>query len=222
MKEKLLLLGHGGHAKSLIDSIEAAGIYEIAGLIDNGMRTNTGYRGYKVVGCDEELKELFRSGIHCACIGVGFLGEGNARNRLYTCLKEIGYTLPVIIDPSAVLAKDVKIGEGTFIGKGAMINADTQIGKMVIVNTAAVIEHDCFIGDFCHVAVAGTICGTVRMGKNVFIGANATVIQGIRIGDNALIGAGTVVVKNVGENIKLMNKIVPVSQYLPGGVICGD
>ncbi len=217
MKEKILVLGHGGHAKSLIDAIEAAGIYEIAGFIDNDAGDRTGYRRYKVIGGDERLADFFRSGIRCACIGVGFLGNGGVRNRLYAYLKEIGYSVPAIIDPSAVLAKDVTIGEGTFIGKGAIINADTHIGKMAIVNTAAVIEHDCVIGDFCHVAVAGTICGTVRMGKNVFVGANATVIQGIRIGDNAIIGAGTLVVKDVEENVKLRNKIVPVPKCTRGG-----
>ena len=34
MKEKIVLIGFGGHAKSVIDSIEASGEYKIAGYTD--------------------------------------------------------------------------------------------------------------------------------------------------------------------------------------------
>lgn len=202
MKDKIILLGCGGHAKSVIDAIEAAGKYQIAGMIDSIYPNDFEYRGYKVIGCDEQLQEIYDSGICYAFVCVGFLGIGRIRNRLYNELKRIGFVLPVIMDPSAVLARDVIIGEGCFVGKRAVINSHASIGAMSIINTAAVVEHDCIIGDFCHIAVSSVSCGSVYIGNNSFVGANATIIQGINVGDNAIIGAGSLVIKDVEEGAK--------------------
>ncbi len=216
MKEKIILLGCGGHAKSVADAIEAAGQYAIEGFVDNAGQEGMGYRGYKVIGCDRDLKDIYRSGIQAACVCVGFLGQGQGqvRNKLYEQLKNTGYKLPAIIDPNAALALDAEIGEGTFIGKYAVVNANAVVGKMAIINTAAAVEHDCVIGEFSHIAVGGIVCGSVYIGKEVLIGANATILQGITIGDGAIIGAGSIVSRNVEENMKIRNRVVPVCEKL--------
>lgn len=214
MKEKIILLGCGGHAKSVADAIEADGQYVIEGFVDNAGQEGMEYRGYKVIGCDRDLKDIYRSGIQAACVCVGFLGQGQVRNKLYEQLKNTGYRLPAIIDPSAALALDAEIGEGTFIGKHAVVNANAVVGKMAIINTAAAVEHDCVIGEFSHIAVGGIVCGSVHIGKEVLIGANATILQGITIGDGAIIGAGSIVSRNVEENMKIRNRVVPVCEKL--------
>lgn len=196
--EKIVLLGSGGHAKSIADVIISDGKYEIAGFIDNENK-DFEYLGYKIIGSDADLPFIYDSGIHYACICIGFLGKGNIRQELYTQLKKTGFTLPNIVDPTAVLAKNVSIGEGTFIGKGAVINSNVIIGKMVIINTATIIEHDCIIGDFTHIAAGVVICGAVQVGQEAFVGANATVIQEITIEKGAVIGAGSVVIENICE-----------------------
>ncbi len=197
--DKIVLLGCGGHAKSVADAILRGSGYEIAGFVKHAGEEDFAYRGIGVIGVDDDLQALYDDGIHHACICIGYLGHGNTRNRLYERLKNIGFILPVIADPSAVQAGDVKIGEGTFIGKGVIINANVQIGKMAIINTAAVVEHDCVIGDYTHIAAAGVVCGNVSIGSNAFLGANATILQGLKIGDNVLVGAGAVVVRDVRE-----------------------
>lgn len=214
MKEKIILLGCGGHAKSIVDAIEAADTYEIAGFIDNDGKGDFEYRGYKIIGCDAQLQEIYNLGIHCACVCVGFLGQGRVRNKLYTHLKQIGFTLPVIVDPSAVLARDVRIEEGTFIGKQAVVNSNAVIGKMVIINTAAVVEHDSIIADFCHISISSVVCGGAYVGENVFVGSNATIIQNVRVGLDAIVGAGSIVIKNVEDHMQLVNKIISIYKKL--------
>ena len=44
----LLILGSGGHAKSLIDAIEHQGKYRIAGLVS--LNQSDSYRKYRVIG----------------------------------------------------------------------------------------------------------------------------------------------------------------------------
>lgn len=191
------MVGSGGHAKTIVDTIERSRDYQIAGFVDREQIGREVYRGYKIIGHDEDMKSIFASGIHHAFIAIGFMGNSDFRSRLYHQFKGLGFSFPVIIDPSAVAAEDAVIGEGTYIGRKAVVNADAKIGINCIVNTAAVIEHDCRVGDFSHVSVASVLCGQVTVGKDVMIGANATVIQGVTVGDGAVVGAGAAVVKNV-------------------------
>ena len=198
--EKILILGMGGHAKSVTDAIERENKYEIAGYIVNDCNNASAKTKYPILGNDDNLPELFLQGIHNAAIGIGYLGKSGLRTVLYKKLKEIGYNLPVVCDPSAVVAAGVSIEEGSFIGKSSVINTDASIGKMCIINTGAIIEHDCCVSDFSHVSVGAVLCGGVSVGTGTFIGANATVIQGISVGNRTIIGAGEVLKKDIGAN----------------------
>ena len=199
--EKIVLLGIGGHAHSVVDSIEVGKKYSICGFLDIEERIDEEYRNYKVLGTDSLLESYYESGIKNAFVSVGYLGAGDVRNRLYRQLKEIGFMLPNIIDRTAIIAEDVELGEGIFVGKGVVVNSAAQIGNMCIINTRAIIEHDCVVEDFSHIAVGGILCGNVHVGKSAFVGANATVIQGRKIGNNCIIGAGITIRENVTDNI---------------------
>lgn len=199
--EDIVLLGCGGHARSVVDCIERNGKFNIAGFISNSMDNSFIYRDYRIIGNDDDLQKIYDSGIRYAFISIAYLGKGNIRDRLYEKLKKIGYRLPVIIDASAVVARDAQIEEGVFVGKNAVVNSNATIGKMAIINTAAIVEHDCQIGPFCHIAVSAVICGASKVGNNTLIGANATIIQSVDIGKDCIIGAGSIIKKNVDDNM---------------------
>ncbi len=192
-REQIILIGCGGHAVSVADSIRQSGQYEIAGYIEREGFRETGSLGIPVLGTDSDLEAVFDAGIHAAFVTIGYMGKGTVRDRIYERLKQIGYRIPSIIDPSAILAQGLRIGEGTFIGKRAVVNSNSRIGRMCIVNTGAIVEHDNEIGAFSHIAVGSVLCGDVKIGRRALIGANAVVIQGTRIGDGAIVGAGTTV-----------------------------
>lgn len=197
--EDIILLGLGGHAHSVVDSIEQAGQYHIVGFLDTEEMQEKNFRNYYVLDTDAALDKYYADGIRNAFITIGFLGHGNVRNRLYQRLRRIGYRIPNIIDKSATVASDVRLEEGIFIGKKTVVNANAHIQKLCIINTGAIIEHDCNVEAFSHIAVNSVLCGGVSVGKSTLIGANATVIQGKRIGNNCIIGAGTVIRKNIGD-----------------------
>lgn len=198
--EDIVLLGCGGHARSVVDCIEQNDEFNIVGFVDNSKDSSFVYRNYRIIGNDDDLQKIYDSGIRYAFISIAYLGKGNIRNRLYEKLKRIGYRFPAIVDVSALVARDAQIGEGVFVGKNAVVNSNAVIGKMAIINTAAVVEHDCQIGMFCHIAVSAVVCGASRIGSNTLIGANATIIQSVNIGKNCIIGAGSVIKKSVEDN----------------------
>lgn len=195
--EKIVILGRGGHARSVADTIVRQGVYEIAGYVVNDEDSQEDE--YPVIGCDSDLQKIFDKGIRYVVLGIGFLGKGNVREELYQRLKRIGYVLPVITDPTATVSANCEIDEGSFIGKGAIINANARVGRCCIINTGAIIEHDCIVGDFTHIAVGGVLCGNVTVGANTLVGANATVLQGRSIGDHVIVGAGECIRKNIGR-----------------------
>ena len=210
--EQILVLGHGGHARSLIDILERENKYQIAGYIinDNAIHDSM---DYPVIGSDEDLDYLYQNGIRNAVLGIGYLGRSDLREKLYERLKKIGFHMPIVCDPSAIMSEHAKIEEGSFIGKGAIINSGAIIGKMCIINSGAIVEHDCQVDDFSHISVGSVLCGGVHIGRASFVGANATIIQEKTIGKNSIIGAGTLIRKNVEENSMVYN-----IEHILGGV----
>ena len=191
-KPYILLLGAGGHAKSLIDVIEAEGKYKIAGIIDNELKIGDKILGYEVIGRDEDLREL-RDKFKYAIIGVGQIKTPKIRIKLFKLLKSLGYILPVIISPRAYVSKYAFIDEGSVIMHDAFINANAKIGKNCIINTKAIIEHDAIIEDNCHISTGAVINGGVFIGKNSFLGSNCVTKEYIKIKENSFIKAGSVV-----------------------------
>lgn len=213
MNKKLLLLGSGGHCQSVLDAVLSQGQFDPY-LIDN-CSENQKY-GIPILGDDSMLGKLYKNDYKYAFVAVGSVGTPEIRQKLTYMLYEIGFTLPNIIDKSAIIAGNVSLGDGIFIGKGVIINAYSQLASNCIINTGSIIEHGCRIGNFAHIAPGSTLCGNVSVEENTHIGAGSVVIQNISIGENSLIGAGSVVIKNIGRNLvaygnpcKIINSTFP-------------
>lgn len=203
--EDIILLGTGGHAHSVTDSIEQTGKYRIIGFLDREEMQGKTYRDYPVLGVDADLERYYKGGVRNAFVTVGFMGQGDIREQLYRRLKDIGYRLPNIIDDTAVVSENAELADGIFIGKKAVVNANVSIGRMCIVNTGAIIEHDCKVEAFSHISVGSVLCGDVQVGEATFVGANAVVIQGKRIGSHCIVAAGSAVRKNAEDYFMVWN-----------------
>ncbi len=110
--EKILLIGAGGHAKSVIDCIRSNGDYEIIGIIDRDMMQNKVIADVPVIGKDEDLPMYYKKGIKNVFITIGSVGDTEVRQRLYEYAKSIGFQLPNIIDSTAVACKSNIMGGG--------------------------------------------------------------------------------------------------------------
>jgi sugar O-acyltransferase (sialic acid O-acetyltransferase NeuD family) len=195
-----LILGGGGHAKVLIDSIQASGSIDGFGILDSDPDLwGTKVLGVPVLGTDEMIGELVSQGAQNFIVGLGSVGDNGPRRRLYELGLEHGLSPLDIRHPSAVCSTFASIQPGTLVGPGAVINADAEVRANVILNTGTIVEHDCVIGDHVHVSSGATLAAAVRVGLLAHIGAGATVRQGIRIGEGAIVGAGAVVVRDVAS-----------------------
>lgn len=188
----VVIVGFGGHALSVVDSVNRMGEFNIIGYTD---RQPAQYEVlFPYLGTDDVLEKLYKNAcVKCAILGIGYMGKGTIRKDIFEKLKAIGYEFPVIIDPSAIVSESAVVEEGCFVGKHAVVNANAHVGKMCIINTGAIVEHECKVGDFSHVAVGATLCGQVDVAKACLIGANATVIQCQKVQDNEIVPAGVVI-----------------------------
>ena len=202
--DKILLIGAGGHTRSCIDVLEEENQFEIAGLIEKGESISNESLGYPVMGTDDDLKVL-RQQYKNALITVGQIKSPKIRIKLYQLLKELDFTLPVIVSSQAYVSKHAQIGEGSIIMHGVIINANAKIGNNCIINNRALIEHDSVIGDHCHIATGAIINGEVSVENETFIGSGAVTKQAISIGKNCVIGAGVVLKNDIESNKVVKN-----------------
>jgi len=187
IREKIVVVGAGGHAQSCIDVIESQGVYEIAGLVGKVSEIGNRVHGYEVIGCDEDLP-LFASRFTNAIVGVGQINSANPRAKIFQELKLYGFYLPTVISPHAYVSDTVSIGSGSIVMHHALINAGAKIGENCIINSKALIEHNTVIEDNVHVATGAVVNGECIIGEGTFIGSGSVIKQGCKIGSESAIG----------------------------------
>ena len=197
LNKKIILIGAGGHAKSIYSALKENGEYEIVGYSDMQEKE---LANLKYIGNDEGVVSLKNKGVDYAFVCVGSIGNPSIRKKLFKKMKDAKFILPSVIDKSASV--DAKfIGENVFIGKNSVVNFDAVIEDMSIINSGAIIEHDVHIEKYVHIAPGAVICGNSTIGENTHIGTGSVVIQGVNIGKNSVIGAGSVVVKDIPDGV---------------------
>lgn len=200
MTRKIVIVGAGGHARVVADIIALNKIYDLAGATDAkpaGCAAKNS--GLPILGTDEILPKLPSQGVRYAALGLGSTKDNAPRLALWRKLLELGFELPSLIHPHAVVAAAVRVGRGSQIMAGAVVNAGAAIAEAVVVNTGAVVEHDCVISAGAFVGPRAALGGGVFLGEGAFVGMGACVLPGVKIGSAAVVGAGAVVLDDVPE-----------------------
>ena len=188
----LILLGGGGHCKSVIDVAESAG-YTILGILDKPELVETKVLDYKIIGTDDDIPQYVDTAEFM--ITVGQIKSPAIRQKLVSLVMRAGGKFATIIASDAYVSNYATIGAGTVIMHKAVVNADAHIGEHCIINTMANIEHEVQVGGFCHISTGVMVNGNCVIGNEVFIGSGSVLYNGIAVLDNAVIPAGSIVRK---------------------------
>jgi sugar O-acyltransferase (sialic acid O-acetyltransferase NeuD family) len=191
----LVLVGGGGHCRSLADVIETTGEFEIAGFVDLPSKKSEKVLGYPWLGRDEDLP-LLTTQFAYFLVSAGQLGLPTLRERLFATVQAAGGRLPVIRSPRAHISRHARVGEGTVVFHGAIVNAGAEIGRNGIINSAALVEHDVTIGDHCHISTGVRVNGGCRIKSRSFIGSGAVLKEGIVVEEGTVVGAGSVLLRD--------------------------
>ena len=195
MKDKLLIIGAGGHGRVVADTAQVSGQWSEFAFVDSRYPQLTQSGQWPVVGNDEMLLSL-QEDYSSVVVAVG---DNKGRLRLHEIAQQAGFQLVVVVHPSAVVGSDVKLGEGTVVFAGAVINYGATLGRSCVINTAATIDHDCSLDDGVHLSPGVHLAGGVTIGECSWVGMGASVIQQITIDKDAVVGAGAAVINNIEQ-----------------------
>ncbi|MFK8066924.1 MAG: acetyltransferase [Gammaproteobacteria bacterium] len=199
MTKPLIIIGGGGHASVLIETLKLLD-RELIGIVDPALKVgSTGYGKLPIIGDDQKINSYSPNQVELVN-GIGVIPGNDLRKKAYNKYKQEGYIFSSVVHPTAIIANTVELAEGVQIMAGVVIQPNTFIGENSIINTSASIDHNCTVAEHCHVAPHATLCGDVKLGNTIFVGAGATIIQGIEIGKKSVVGAGAVILKNLANN----------------------
>jgi UDP-N-acetylbacillosamine N-acetyltransferase len=184
--KEIYIYGISGHGQVVADIAYKCG-YTIRGWIDDDTKNDT-----------PNWEKFIQT--HTSCTIALGIGDNHIRSKLSKKILQMGYKLPALIHPSAIVSPSATIDHATVIMPLCVINAHAVVGKGVIINSGAIIEHDCILGDYSHISPNVALAGNVTIGDHTHIGIGATVIQNITIGKNVIVGAGSVVINHLPNN----------------------
>lgn len=203
MLKDLLIFPFGGNAREALLSIFAINAlkkeWRILGFIDDD-KSNWGKDccGIKVLGGKEMLKKFPGAKILAV---PGSPDNFLKRKEIINSLKLEAGRFAAIIDPSAVLAPDAKIGSNTLLMSNVFISCGAAIGDNCVILPNTVVSHESVIGDYCCVGSNVSISGNVVIAPMCYIGSGVSVKERVSIGRRTLIGLGATVISDIEEGV---------------------
>jgi sugar O-acyltransferase (sialic acid O-acetyltransferase NeuD family) len=192
VKEPVVVIGGGGHAKVLVATLLAAEVPVEAVFDDDEALWGGDLLGVPIRGPAERVADEPNR--------LAILGIGSNATR-----KRFAETLPcrwtTVVHPSAVVHGSATLGPGTVVFAGAVIQPDARVGAHAIVNTSSSIDHDCQIGDWVHLGPGVRLCGGVILEAGVMLGVGSVVTPLRRVGAWTTVGAGAVVVRDLPPGV---------------------
>ena len=194
---ELVIYGAGDLGREYVWFIEGINAkspcWKIRGFVDDEIPAGTVVYGIPVLGPRDYLLHAEQETAVVCSIAVPSI-----KRRIVEALSGCPWIVyPSLIHPTAVVAPDLVLGEGSVIAPGCVVSIETTTGRPVIVNQHTSISHNVTVGDYAMIAPACQLGGWVQIGAGVDMGVGCTVKMEARIGQDAVLGAGAVVVKDI-------------------------
>ena len=187
--ELLVIIGAGGHARSVADIALSCGIKEIV-FWDKNARIGEKILDFSVTSDETIIKDA--QSIFLA------IGDNLERAEFFKILGDKNLLIK-LVSKSAYMGYGTTMGKSNLVAHGAHLGPMVSVGDNNIINTHSVVEHECIIGSHNHISVNATMAGRCSIGDHVFVGAGAVIRDKISVCSNVTIGAGAIVVKNIVE-----------------------
>lgn len=183
-RERLALIGNGGHAREAMFQIEKP-VFRF--VPDEFYQPG-----------DPTLMPLSRFNPDDFFVMIA-VGDPHTRKMLYQKLPE-GTRFFTFIHPTVIFDRDVIIGNGSFVGAFSVITTNVQIGDHALLNRAVQIGHDSRIGNFFSAMPGAIVSGNVTIGDEVYLGTNSSIREKVEICRGVTIGLNSGVVSNITES----------------------
>lgn len=197
----LIVVGAGGFGQEAVWVARRMGRVSLLGFADDRPElAQQEHAGLTVLGTPEQIDEHYETKPYFYCA----IGDNRNRERMVDRLRALGWQAMSLIDPSALVAEDVKMGEGVYLGAGCIVAPNVRMGAFAILNFHTSIGHNSILGAFSQVSPGGRISGNVTLGDFTYVGSNAIVHPGRSVGAGASVGAGSYALRNVPDGATVM------------------
>lgn len=191
-----ILVGGGGNCIAMLDLLEGT-CYAIRGVLDTRRPPVTEHYGVAYLGCDDNARALRAEGVEFAIVTMA--APLSSRADVVARYQALGFVVPAIASPEALVSSRAVLKEGATIYPGANVGSGATIGANAIINANAVVTHGVVVGECSHIAPNATLLGDVSVGRCTLIGAGSVVLPGVSIGSNCSVGAGSVVLSDIPD-----------------------
>ncbi len=170
-KNVLLILGAGGHGKSVAEAALLSGKWEKIVFADDSWPQRTDIAGFPIVTNIDKIQDIL-SDISAAIPAVG---NNQLRQKWFQLLEKLSVPIATVVHPSATVSSNVEIGDGVTIMAGCVVGFDVRIGDGAIINMASSIDHDTHIGEFAHLSVGVKVVGDKKIDSLSFLPAGSVI-----------------------------------------------
>ena len=181
----VLLVGAGGHAKAVYETVLATGD-AVSAYADPRPAVWLTTRH-----CSDDQMADHEDPDTAVVIGIGGVTPKSLRMRLMVLDRYVGKgrAAPTVMHRTASVSPTAVLGPGVILLAGAVVQPSAEIGRGVIVNTRAVVEHDSMVGAGSHLAPGAVVLADCTIGECVMVGAGAVVLPASSVPDDTLIPA---------------------------------
>lgn len=187
--KRLMIVGAGGHGRSVAEAALAGGEFVLAGFLDDAFPEVDRVWGLPVLGIVADLAHWQGA----ADFAIVAIGNNVLRQRVTAGLRAAGFSRATVVHPRAIVSPTAVIGEGSVIMAGAIVGTEACLGEGVIVNCAAVVDHHCHVGDYGHLGVAAAMAGGSVLGGRAWMQAGSALGYGVEIEDGRVLMPGEAV-----------------------------
>lgn len=190
----LIIVGASGFGMEVLWLARRLGRNVVGFLDDTSEKHGKRILGVPVLGT------IDKCGKYDNCEFIVAIGSPRGREKVVSHLtnyKVVEYA--TLIDPSAIVDKDVSVGEGSVVCAGVICTVSVSIGKHTIINLNSTIGHEVKIDDFVTIAPNVSISGNIYLKNLVEVGTGATLREKLEVGAGSIVGMGSVLTKSVDE-----------------------
>lgn len=174
---KLIIIGAGGHGRTVAEAAMASSDFELAGFFDDAFPGLSQIWKIPVLGRISDFPG-FLDRVSTAIVAIG---NNRLRQNISSRLHIAGFELATIIHPQGIMSPSAVVGAGSAIMAGAIVGTEAVLGEGVIVNCGAVVDHHCKVEDFGHLGVSAAMAGGSILGEGTWMQAGSALGYGVKI-----------------------------------------
>ena len=189
---QIVILGHGGHAKSVADAAGSAGFVVVGflGLEGNQHPDDGSPLLQSLDDIDLDSTEIALG------IGANFIRARVAADVLnsYPHARFVS-----VIHVTAWVSPLAEISLGSVVLAHAAVGPGAKLSFGAFLNTGSSLDHDSTLQSFASLGPGARTGGDVSIGERSAIGLQAGVLQGRSVGRDSVVGAQSLVTRNIPD-----------------------